>query len=171
MNQNPAIVAIVAIVALGVALFVLVFVVGGSTASYENRQYFYDTESQTLFTASALDYPDVSGSSGNPENAVFAYVYSCDACGDYDGMTSEEVEAAGGFIAFISTLTPQAKAALAARTDRDSLPEDNLVQQGLLAKRLGDNQWMSWAQFSDRVYGEEMSRRCGGAEAQRCWPQ
>lgn len=117
LDQHSSTVTILAVVLLVIALGIVVMTSrglgggGGEVVEF----YYYDLDTGELFASTAAD----TGTEG-----VRAYVMSCGECGDYSGMTAQEVEAAGAKIAYLL------------RTDPNETPPYNVF-----VKRPEDRDW------------------------------
>lgn len=93
INNNPAVGLIIAVVVVGVAIFVL----RGNARPADNPQaYFYDLETGQLFAGLKTDVPPIDAPSG-AGNGVQATVMSCGSCDNPDER----------FVAWISRFDPQ----------------------------------------------------------------
>ena len=76
------------------------------------QAYFYDMNTGRVFAENSDLYAPIVAPSGDmyqgrPAGAR-AYIFTCDECGDYEGMTTSDIDAAGGFIGYIEIYTEQA---------------------------------------------------------------
>lgn len=121
MNNNSAIVTIAAVVILILSLGYIVWSSKGP--SYGARVidvYYYDLNTQKVFTAKSDQVPPIDAPSGpfrtpagqEVPGGVRAYLFACGDCQDFTGLTAAELQAKGGFIGWLEMYTPEAKAML-----------------------------------------------------------
>ncbi len=105
INQNSVIVTIVTILVLvGCATFIFRGFWNERPAKVGDV-YYYDLNTQKVFMGAAsmeqsVDAPSGPNSKGEPAG-VRAYILSCEECANYTGMTTNQVEEAGGYIAYL----------------------------------------------------------------------
>lgn len=114
INNNSAVATIMAVVLFAVALAIIVWQnKGPSAGQYES--FYYDLNTQEIFVDDAtLSTPfDRGGGTfeyfdGVKGSAVRAMIFTCNDPADIKkGMTLAEIEAAGGFIAYLERLSPE----------------------------------------------------------------
>lgn len=131
MNNNSALVTILAVVVLVISLGVIIMQTrapgaGGRTIDL----YYYDLNTGKLFVGKSDEIPPIEAPSGPYQNApgnlpagVRAHVYACGECPDVTNMTAEEAQQAGVTIAYLEMYTPEGKAALTGSTEGEPSPE------------------------------------------------
>jgi len=97
LNQNPVVATAGAVLLLVicVGLIVLQFAGGGREPG---QAYFYDTASDEIFTARATLEPIVPPGQAEGEGEATGYralIFACGECGDYAGMTRDELKQTG----------------------------------------------------------------------------
>ena len=179
LNNHPAIITILAVVLLVGALWAILSQTRGSRSGPRDTQaYFYDLGSGKLFLDLSTSFPPIiapSGSYMDKPGGVRAFIYSCGECdSDYSGMTVEELEEAGAYIAFIEKYTAQVQERLTKMSSQPGmLPMeqlDHLYREGMEIKEPGDDRWIK--RFSAK--GTQIQRRkhkCpSGEESNPCIP-
>ncbi|MEZ6191422.1 MAG: hypothetical protein R3C45_09050 [Phycisphaerales bacterium] len=152
---------IIMMVLLLAALGSLFFFGGGPESS--GQTYYYDYEAGKVFTADVADLPPIQSPYSGKATGAYIFIYSCDSCGSYDGMTPEEIEAAGGIPAYIAVYSDQARAMF----ERTGQIRD--FQAGRLVKRISDEKWLPSGSYESALASEARGR-CGGAKANACQP-
>lgn len=153
MNNNSALVTIVAVVVLVISLGVIIMNTRGPGAVRAIDLYFFDLSTGQLFVASSDQIPPIDSPGGplnTPQGAkpagVRAHVFACGECPDLKGMNTEQVKAAGAYIAYLEMFTEQGKAAMTAPAPADGQgpPPEMMMDpmQSTLVKRVEDPQWM-----------------------------
>ena len=182
LNNNSAVATILAVVLLIVALGVIYWTSSG-TSRGPISVYYYDMNTKKLIEATGETPPFDTGSgqytyTGNESGpaGVSAAVYSCtDSCDDIEpGMTLDQVQAAGGHIAYLSRHSMEGKRLLEqASAGGEVNPEmyDNPEVTAQLYAVPGSDTWES--DMSEA--GEEIRSRYGtecpaGERAQSCLP-
>lgn len=104
-NNNPAVVtggaALVLVLCLGLIFYQLMG--GGGGGSADAKVVFYDLSNDKIMVVSALD--NRFSPMLDNETAYRAIIHSCGECGKFkDGMTRQELEDAGMFIAYLMSI-------------------------------------------------------------------
>lgn len=179
--KHPAIIAGVAVVLVGVALWVVTSTMfGGPQGPQYGETYYLDMSSGELFPASEISVPPIAAPSdkdrqGGELHGVRAYVFSCSDCADADSR----------FVAFVERYSPEIKAALTEYTAEQlaEMPPNareqlNISQRQIESGKLvavpeeGVN-WQDWnwvpsisAEANEIRTG--VSDRCGSDRPQPC---
>lgn len=114
LNNNSAVATIMAVVLLVIALGVIVWQSKGPSAG-QFDSFYYDLNTQEIFVDDAtLSVPFDRGTGtfeyfdGAKGSAVRAMIFTCNDPAEIKaGMTLAEIEAAGGFVAYLERLSPQ----------------------------------------------------------------
>lgn len=114
LNNNSAVATIMAVVLLVIALGFIVWQNKGPSAG-QYDSFYYDLNTQEIFADDAtLTVPFERGTGtfeyfdGAKGSAVRAMIFTCQDPADIkSGMTLAEIEAAGGFVAYLERLSPQ----------------------------------------------------------------
>lgn len=178
MNNNSALVTILAVVVLVVSLGVIIMNTRGPGVARTIDLYFYDLNTGKLFTAKSDQIPPIEapsgplqGQPGNLPAGVRAHVYACGECPDLTGMTLQEVEQAGAYIAYVEMYTEQGKAALTAGASGP--PEGPMIdpmEQTLIA-RVPELAWQPMYSDAGFRLTESGHRACpDGSAPQPCRP-
>jgi len=113
LNNNPAAATIGAVVLLVICSGVMLYTLSGGGRAGPDSVYFFDAEEGTVFTATPERGPIAAPSQGEDPSdpkGFRARLYACGECGDYDGMTMQEVKDAGGSVVYITrSRNPDAK--------------------------------------------------------------
>lgn len=128
--------------------------------------YFYDIATGELFAADRAAQPPIDAPSG-PGNGVKAIVYACGVC-----------EPANMRVAFLTTYSPEARAAMKAMmhsTDGDvDLKLVNAIETGTLvaspAPGGSDIQWVSAMSLAGITIMGRAGELCGNEPAKPCFP-
>ena len=145
MNNNPAMVTIGAVLVLVICLvLIIVQLSGGGAAGGEREIYYYDLNTEKLFTASNRTNPPIETDSGAYEGepaGVQATVFACGQCDqDYTGMTAAQVEQNDAAIGYLEKFTPEAKEVI---EDESSDEEGyDVMLRGHLVRRVDQSQWV-----------------------------
>lgn len=112
-NQNSSLVSIVAVLLIVGALTYLIVSSGRKGPKFEGR-YYYDLNTDKLFRVKTDEYAPINAPSGplgdGQPAGVLAYVFTCGECDpDLDRKTPEDLAAAGMFVGYLETYTPEAK--------------------------------------------------------------
>lgn len=165
LNNNSALVTIIAVVILVVSLGVIIMNTRGPGAVQTVDLYFYDLNTGQLFVAASDQIPPIDVPGGQPIQTaqgpkpagVRAHVFACGTCPDVTGMNADQVKAAGAQIAYIEMFTEQGKAAMTAPPNAQG-PGPMMVdpmEQTLVAKA-EDRKWLP-------MYSEQGYRLTEGA--------
>lgn len=114
LNNNSAVATIVAVVLLVLALGIIVWQNKGPTTR-DYRSFYYDLNTKEIFVDDGTKTTPFDNGNGTFEfhdgpqgSAVRAYVFTCgDPEAINEGMTLAEIEAAGGYIAYLERMTPE----------------------------------------------------------------
>jgi hypothetical protein len=189
LNNNSSVVTILAVVVLVFALGAIVMTSKGPSGRRGPVDlYFYDLNTGKVFIAASDQYPPIevpSGATALGNNAgVKAYVFSCGECESYDGMTSEEIEASGGFIGRLEMYTAEELAVMeqarsgqggpgaggpAGRMPPMMLGPD-MMMGGMLTKRPEDDTWVSANTQAGMSMMMDISKRCPSGRPKPCIP-
>lgn len=177
MNNNSALVTIAAVVLLVISLGVIIMQTKGPGSVGPIKLYFYDLNTGKLFVAMSDQVPPIDAPSGpygerGLPGGVRAHIYSCGSCGNYDGLTAEQVNQTGAYIAYLEMYTPEGKAAMTAPAgDPDAPPMYVDPMEQTLVKRVEDTNWISM--YSEQAYQmtDQAIRNCpDDAPARACRP-
>ncbi len=182
LNNNSAVATIVAVVLLIVALGIIYWTTGSRNAG-PIATYYYDMTTQKLVAAEAQIPPFDTGSSqytysGNETGpaGVQAQVYSCtDSCDDIEpGMTIEQVEAAGGHVAYFSRYSMEGKRLMEEANTGGAIDPaiyDNPEMNQQLYATPGSDQWISEMSDAGQQVLANFGSKCGpGETATPCLP-
>ena len=182
LNNNSAVATILAVVLLIVALGVIYWTSSGSSRG-PIAVYYYDMNTKKLVEATGQTPPFDTGSgqytyTGNDVGpaGVMVQVYSCtDSCDDIEpGMTAEQVEAAGGHIAYFSRHTTEGKQLIEqgnAGGEIDPAMYDNPEVTSQLYAAPGSEQWESeMSEAGQQILSRYGSECPAGERATPCLP-
>jgi len=163
LNNNSALVTILAVVLLIVALGAIVMQINGG-GGYTPRVvdvYYYDLDTGELFLEKSNEIPPVETASG-PHNGVRAYVFACNDCD----------EESDRFIGWLEMYTPEAKAALTrdpAEAQPDEAPFD-YWEEGHLVRSIDSDEWqLANSEPGFRIM-ENIRDKCPGGTPKPCFP-
>ncbi|MEO1236472.1 MAG: hypothetical protein AAFX76_06750, partial [Planctomycetota bacterium] len=132
--------------------------------------FYYDLNTQTLFADDASRLPPFDNGGGTyayPDgtfgSAVRADVYACEEGADIrPGMTRQEVEAAGGYIAALYRYTTQQKQVLERMKDGEPLDDAQYIDfENLLISDVNGTFWVpQYSTEGDQVMAT-LSQNCG----------
>ena len=171
MNNNSSVVTIIAVVVLVIALGIIVMTNKGPGSSFGGQDtYFFNTATGKLYKESPKSISPVDTSDG-PKTGVLAYVYSCGQCGDYAGMTPDEVKSANAFIGHLEKYSDTAHALiLASQAGNQPPPEQMGAMQEILIKRPQDANWVPhMGPAGIRIQSDEASQ-CPDGQVTPCQP-
>lgn len=111
LNNNPAVVTIMAVVLLAIAICILgyvLFIKGGRGGTGTEQVIYYDIKSNTI---KLIDRPGTDPYPDSPmtdaPDAYHATIFSCGECGEItDGMTADQLKQAGMFVGYIHMRDP-----------------------------------------------------------------
>ena len=180
LNNNSSLVTIVSVVVLVVALGIIVWTSKGPSGGGRTvNVYFYDLNTNKLFTTTndqlaPIDAPSGPTAAGN-KAGVMAYVYACGQCGEYDGMTVEEVEATGAWISRLEMYTPETIKAIEDAMKTSSNPDAAREEMGdtnsSLIKRPKDSGWTPMdSPKGMAIMREQGTRTCPEGRPKFCLP-
>ena len=134
---------------------------GGSDSP--GQTYYYDFEEGKVFTADVDELPPIQSPYSGRATGAYIFIFSCGSCGNFDGMTPEEVEEAGGIPGYLVVYSDRARAVFKQTGQiRD-------FQAGRLVKRLSDEKWMP-SSSRESTLASEARARCGEGKANACQP-
>ena len=167
LNQNPAVTTIITIMVLGTALVALALALRDRAVYPVVGRYYYDLNTGVLKADHVVGLAGMTSRS-EEQGVVAAYVFSCGLCGDYTGMTAEQVEQAGGFIGYLESWSVQARAVL--RRGASSREDELTVKNGRMIRQINDEQWHPADEY-EHVLRQALNRRCASeASPTRCQP-
>lgn len=173
LNNNSAVATIVAVVLLVIALGIIVWQnKGPSAGQYES--FYYDLNTQEIFVDDAtLSAPFDRGTGtyeyfdGAKGSAVRAIIFTCNDPADIKaGMTLAEIEAAGGFIAYLERLSPQMIEMQAKLDAGQELAEQDymLDMGGGLISTIDGQVWLSQESEQGMQLVSASFSRCGAGQ-------
>lgn len=177
MNNNSALVTIAAVVILVISLGVIIMNTRGRNSYGPIELYYYDLNTGKLFVAMSNEFPPIEAPSGpygdrGLPGGVRAHVFSCNDCGDFEGMTAEQVAQTGAYIAYLEMYTPEGKAALTADPEdpeAESMMVDPMEQT--LVKTIDGDRWLSMYSEEGYQVTEQTIQACpDGSAARACRP-
>ncbi|MFG0249180.1 MAG: hypothetical protein ACF8OB_09865 [Phycisphaeraceae bacterium JB051] len=162
MNQNSAVVTIIAVVLLLVSLGVIIMTLTPQRAARVVDVYFMDTSDGALFIDKSDQLPPIVAPSG--KDGVRAFVFSCGDCGDESSR----------FIGWLETYTPEAKKAIETPAEGPEGGMDNyeVVENGhLVAAPNSNGQWVMANSEPGFKIMDNVQTNCGGDVAPKpCFP-
>lgn len=185
LNNNSALVTILAVVILVISLGVIIMNTRGPGAIRAIDLYFYDVSNGQLFVASSDQIPPID-TAGGANMGVRAHVFACGECpSDLAGLNAEQVKQKGAYIAYLEMYTPQGKQALTAASQgaaaggpeggQQGPPPEAMIDpmQQTLVKRAEDpnDKWLSM--YSPQGYqltDQSVSQCPDGSPARACRP-
>lgn len=180
INNNSAAATIVAVVLLLIALGVIIWQNKG-IPSRDFQSFYFDLNTQELFVddstrvapfdrgTGAFEYFD-----GSHGSAVRAIVFTCNDPADiHGGMTLQELEAAGGYIAYLERQSPGLMAVQTKIEAGEPLTEadHNAQYDGTIIAAIDGQAWFNLeSEPGARLIGEAVSRCGAGQQALVCQP-
>lgn len=173
LNSNPVIATSVTVGALVLAVLVLLWQLGEPAAG--EGEYYYDPQTEALFIAPFDSHAPVSTPSGG-DDGLRARVFGCGQCpGNLEGMTLEEVEAAGATIGWLERYSEQARQIL---EQYDELPDDEeelerveqAEEEGAEVRPVGADTWYPVDSPAGDALFDRIAQRCAGAVPMECYP-
>jgi hypothetical protein len=171
INQNSAVVTIITLLILiACVVFIVRGLWGGRTAK-AGDVYYYDLNTGKLFFSAAsmeelIEAPSGAGPDGKPAG-VRAYIISCGKCANYDGMSADEVEQAGGFLAYLHYTPkppPMAEGPAGMGPALHGLPDAQL-------RAVAGGSWVSASSpEGDRLIAAVKEHCAGGGDVSICYP-
>lgn len=154
VNNNSAVVTILAVVMLVISLGVIIMNSTGNRSGQITKMYYYNIQTGKFFVASSSELAPITTESG-PDTGVRAYIYGCGECpSGLAGLTLDEARNQGVFVGYFEKFSPKAKAALLAEAND---PEGGMLafealEQGQLFQIPGTDRWLP----SNTMQGMEM---------------
>lgn len=176
MNNNSSVVTIVAVVVLVIALGIIVMTSKGPGRSgYIVDIYFFDLNTGKVFIGKSDQRPPIATDSGpttdGKKAGVLAYISACGECKNYNGMTVDELKAAGAFVSRLEKFTDQALAAMeAAESGQNGAPIDYDMMNAIVIKRPQDANWVPLESAAGMRILSEQETLCPGGAVMTCLP-
>ena len=176
MNNNSALVTIIAVVVLVICLGLIFLQMGGPGRARITEQYYYDLNTGKLFAAEATATPPIDAPSGPFNDApggVKAYVYACESCpGGLTGMTAEQVRQEGATIAYLEVYPLEAKQAMEAAANATEAPPPGVyeAQQANLVKAPQGQEWAKMYSRQGMQLMDTVSNLCPDGTPVFCTP-
>jgi hypothetical protein len=160
MNQNSAVVTIIAVVLLLVSLGVIIMTLTPKNPARVVDVYFMDTSDGSLFVDKSDQLPPVAAPSG--KDGVRAFVFSCGDCGDE----------ASRFVGWLETYTPDAKKAISAPSDNPEAGMDNyeVVENGHMVCDPVSKKWVMANSEQGFKIMDMIQNKCGTEAPKPCFP-
>lgn len=156
-KHSAVTIAVVVIVLLASSTLLYKNVFRGRVVPNIDQRYFFDLNTGMLFLADVAALPPVEAPSGTlPDGkpaGVRAHVYACGECGQYDGMTAEQMHASGALIGWVETYSQAATAAVSQNSD-DPYNADVGISGQFVRDPLGDE----WIPLDSDAAAELMRR-------------
>jgi hypothetical protein len=186
LNNNSAVVTILALVVLVGALGAIIWNSGGGGGQEFMQRYYYDLNTGKLFVDSKSKIAPIDAPSGpynGKQGGVSAVVFGCGECqSSYDGMTQEEVEEAGAIIGWLEMLTAEAKKEMeqtksgqrapggpGGQSVRDLRPMT--FMEGRLVKYPSEEDWYDAGSQDAMTLRSEAQTRCASGRLKVCSPK
>ena len=182
LNNNSAVATILAVVLLVMALGVIIWQNQGPQPR-QFEVFYYDLNTQEVFVDDVSrvvpfdrgngTYEFVDGSRGS---AVRAMIYTCgDPEASKEGMTLAEIEAAGGFIAYLERFAPQMLERQARIDAGESLLDENDedYESGFDSVWVSTPEGQTWVNQNSEAGTQVIQsglQRCGNATPKLCRP-
>lgn len=185
LNNNSALVTILAVVVLVISLGVIIMQTRGRGPMGPIDLYFYDLKTGKLFIAKSDQIPPIDAPGGPLETpqgpkpaGVRAHVFACGECPSLDGMTADQVAQTGAYIAYLEMYTEQAKqmmtqAAQAAQGGGQAAPPPMMMDptEQTLVKRVEDTSWQQMYSQPGYMLADQAVKDCpDGTPAKACRP-
>lgn len=176
LNNNSAIVTVVAVLVL---CFALAFIIWNSSSN--NRRYgpidvyFVDLNTSEIFVARSDQIPPIAAPSDNDggKSGVRAHIFACGDCpSGLRGRTIDELADNEVFVAYLERYTDEAQSLLSG----DMQPEDEeryymAMEMGQLVTAPGSSNWVSMNSERGYMLMSRSSERCGsGVVPSLCRP-
>ena len=163
MNQNSAVVTIIAVVLLLVSLGVIIMTLTPSSPNRVVEVYFMDTADGQLFVEKSNQLPPIVAPSG--KEGVRAFVFSCGDCGDE----------ASRYVGWLETYTAEAKKAITGTTENPEGPEgmvDNyeLIENGHMVCDPQSKTWVPANSEPGFKIMDQIQNKCGNEPPKPCFP-
>ncbi|MEX2671637.1 MAG: hypothetical protein WD294_05950 [Phycisphaeraceae bacterium] len=171
LNNNSAVVTIVAVLVLCFALAFIIW--NNSPASYGPIDIYYvDLNTGELFTAKNTDYPPIAAPSDNEgeQNGVRIHMYACGDCpSGLTGRSLDTLESDGVHVAYLERYTPEAQQALQ-RDMTESSPDDEMryyemIETGQLVRGPDRSDWVSVNSEPGYRLMSRFGERCSSGES------
>ena len=155
MGKNP-VVAVIALVVLAVALFIIIRTLGGGGGTRGNPSdaFWYDLQTGKLFPHEGAVSPIEAPSGGQ---GVRAYVFACKSCDDDNDR----------FIGYLERYTAEGKRIFEAEQAKNNPMARMAAMSHLEVRREKDTEWLLH-QEEIPLIKEEIKQRCGGKDAIIC---
>lgn len=164
LNNNSAVVTILAVVMLILSLGAIIIMNRGS--SYTPRVYdvyFYDLNTKKLFVGKSNQYAPIATPDGG-DRGVRAYVFSCGDCGDESQQ----------FIGYLEMFKPEAKKFFEnpeSFTPEQLANQPDLYEEGRLVRAEAENaKWVNANSMDGMKLADLAYTRCNGQPAKPCNP-
>ena len=155
MTRNP-VVAVVAVVVLIVALFIILRQFGTGTRGNPSDAFWYDVEKKTLFPHEGVISPIEAPSGGQ---GVRAFVYACKSCDDDNDR----------FIGYLQRYTEEGKQYLETELAKERPdPMARMTANAYLEIRREDDTEWYLNQEEIGAIKADIKQRCGGKNAILC---
>lgn len=179
LNNNSAVATIVAVVLLVLALGIIVWQNKPASAR-DYRSFYYDLNTKEIFVDDGTKTTPFDRGSGTFEfhdgpqgSAVRAYIFTCGDPDDIkEGMSLAEIEAAGGYIAYLERMTPemrQMQEKIAAGEELTNMDYGMTEGFSLIAPIDGSIWYSEQSEQAMNMMTDAM-QRCGGDRAQIVLP-
>ncbi len=164
---------------LVVLVLLVVVVVGAFWRSGGDRKdtrqvYYFDEANNCVFIDSAgLIPPIISPTQQDSDEpaGVIARIFSCSGCAaSYDGMTLEEVQRNGGFVAWLEKYTPEGQRMLSGGGGNYENVEFDLSAKHKLMRSPDSPHWVPVESPAANMIRSAMGSRCGNGSPRSCGP-
>ncbi len=176
MNNNSAVVMVGAVFLIVICLWLVMRYMsgGGGGGGTVTEAYYLDLNTGKLVVDTNRATPPIETESGpTPEGqpaGVRAHVFACEGCGDYEGMTVQEVRAAGGLVAYLERYTPQAREALE-RENVDPMMAAQIAERGIMISAADSIRWVPQASQAAIDLQSAVRQPCpDGNRPEPCFP-
>jgi len=161
LNNNSALVTILAVVLLIVALgFIVMQLGGGSNRVRTIPVYYYDLDTGEIFERQSDVNPPVE-TAGGEMRGVRAFMFACNDCSDESDR----------FIGYLEMFTPEAKELLDMPTGQrpDDVPYD-FYENGRLVRLPDGTQWYPANSPQGFEIMNQVRDACPGGDPKPCYP-
>lgn len=164
LNNNSAMVTILAVVILILSLAFIIFT--NRPQSYVPRVidvYYYDLNAKQLFVDKSDKYAPITAPSSADSLGARAYVFSCGDCGDESQR----------FVGYLEMYTKEAKAML--ENPQPMNPDDpgiypDVYEDGRLLRAADDTKWVKANSNEAFTIMDAVQTRCGTEPPKSCMP-